>query len=117
MEIKRIKVNNNEYVFINNFVSNRSGFRHETRLFKNDYEIGKYSCQYYNRTWESYTYQSVMLGCVNSIIEERKRDFVDSYKRENNITRLLKSKREIVEKEFLELEDIKELQTVYKELQ
>lgn len=117
MELRKIIINNNEYLFTNEFASNRMGFRHITRLFKNDYEIGKYSCQYYNRTWESYDYQSVMRGCINDIIDKALKLFISEYKEKNNVTRLTKEKRELVEKNFYNNEDIKELKQVYDELQ
>lgn len=41
-------------------VKTRYGFRHDARLMLNGSEAGKAKCCYYNRTWESYEYQSVL---------------------------------------------------------
>lgn len=49
-----------EITFINNFVSTRSGFRHETLLSIDTTIVRKSKLTYLNRTWESYPYQSVM---------------------------------------------------------
>lgn len=39
---------------------NRSGFKHEATLIRNRYGQVSVKCQYYNRTWESYEYESVL---------------------------------------------------------
>jgi len=36
------------------------GFRHIATLFKNNFEIGFEKCCYYNRTWESFEFESVI---------------------------------------------------------
>lgn len=38
----------------------RYGFRHIANLLRDGYEIGSAKCCYYNRTWESFEYQSVL---------------------------------------------------------
>ena len=38
----------------------RYGFRHLAILLKNHLEVDKAKCCYYNRTWESYEYESVL---------------------------------------------------------
>ena len=117
MEIRKIKANGNEYQFVNSSRGNRSGFVHETTLFKNDYEIADYKCQYYNRTWECYTYQTVMRCCVDAEIKREYDRFINKYKDQHNIKRMTAEKRAEAEKEFYSREDIKELQKVYKALE
>ena len=39
---------------------NRSGFKHEATLLRNGDDRLSVKCQYYNRTWESYEYESVL---------------------------------------------------------
>ena len=41
-----------------------SGFKHEAVLIRNGDEIGRAKCLYYNRTWECYEYESVLLELV-----------------------------------------------------
>ena len=92
MSITTKTINNNEYEFVNSYRSNRSGFVHETQLFKNGQLIGEYKQQYYNRTWESYTYQTVMKAVVRILLDIEFEEFKDAYKRHNNIKRLTKAK-------------------------
>lgn len=41
-----------------------SGFRHVATLFRNDIEIGKDKAVYYNRTWERYEYETVLMDLI-----------------------------------------------------
>lgn len=96
----RKTVNGNEYMFINHFRGNRSGFVHETELFKNDRLIGSNKVQYYNRTWECYAFQTVMKGCVRELMEEIENIYEMRYRTEHGIKRLTKEKRKVMEEEF-----------------
>jgi transcription elongation factor Elf1 len=116
MTIRKIKVNGNEYEFVNNSRSTRSGFAHDTTLFKNDCVIRRASCHYLNRTWECYQYQTVMLRCVSEEIDREYNRFIDNYKYTNGIKRMTAEKRGEADKEFESREDIKELRKVYKKL-
>ena len=51
----------------------RNGFSHDSTLLINGVEIGKASVHYYNRTWESYRFQTSMLKVVNETIEHNKK--------------------------------------------
>ena len=93
-------INGNEYTFINNSRGNRSGFVHETKLYKNNALIGQNKVQYYNRTWECYTYQSVMKGVVYTLINAEYEAFKNEYKERHNIKRLTKAKETEVYKEL-----------------
>lgn len=114
MEIRKLS---NGYQFVNNSRGNRSGFVHETTLLNNNgLEVGNYKIQYYNRTWECYQYQSVMQSCIHNIIEKRKENFIRLSKEKYNIRRLTKEKREQAEAVFENMEQIKELRKMYREL-
>lgn len=43
----------------------RYGFRHLATLFIDGKEVEKDKCCYYNRTWERFEFQSVLIGVVN----------------------------------------------------
>lgn len=112
MEIREI----GNFKFVNNWRGNRSGFVHETTLFDGVRQIGEYKCQYYNRTWECYTYQSVMKNCVCNLIEKLQDETIKEYKIQNNIKRL---KAEIKEKILQDLENVermKQYRQLYKAL-
>ena len=97
---KMFTINGNEYLFVNMFRGNRSGFVHETELMANNWIIATNKIQYYNRTWESYTYQSVMKGVVRKAMEEIKADYVEAWKINHNVKRLTEAKRKTMEEDF-----------------
>ena len=104
MEIRKLK---NGWQFVNNWRSNRSGFVHETTLFNdNGYKVGEYKCQYYNRTWESYTFQSSMRGAIAKVMRYNITRYLENYKYTNNITRFKKGQREELIAEYKESNDL-----------
>ena len=115
MSIIKKSINNNEYMFINHSRGNRSGFVHETELYKNDSFIGSYRIQYYNRTWEVYQFQSVMRGVLNTIIGEEFENFKTNYKRYHNIKRLTKQKHDAMMQDYTDNKPsfIEELEKLY----
>jgi hypothetical protein len=56
---KTFKVNDNIEIECKRQNTNY-GFRHVATLFKNDHELKTVKCRYYNRTWESFEYESVI---------------------------------------------------------
>lgn len=44
--------------------------------------------RYYNRTWERYQYESVILDAIQQMIDNRKTEIVDNYKTKNDIKRI-----------------------------
>lgn len=70
MEIKKIEMNGKVYEFVNETKDTRHGFAHVSTLFIDNYEEMKHRCDYLNRTWESYRYQTSMKGCMCDLIEE-----------------------------------------------
>lgn len=110
---KKVIVNNNEYEFINNSRGNRSGFVHETKLYKNSMLLATNKVQYYNRTWEVYTYQTVMKGCVSGLMNSLKEEFKTDYKELHGIKRLTASKAEKMLAELENMPEYKELKELY----
>jgi hypothetical protein len=100
-----LNINDNQIIFVNNSRSTRNGFAHDSELYINDNYRGKHSCHYLNRTWERYRYQTVMVGLVSNLIEERKNYIKADYKRENNIARLTQ-KHAVKMAELFEADDI-----------
>ena len=60
------------YKVVCSYKSNRTGFKHTANLFISCYKLAETSCQYYNRTWESYTFQTVILQAIDIALEETK---------------------------------------------
>jgi len=52
------------YSVVCNWQKTRYGFRHTAILHKNGFEIDKTKECYYNRTWESYEYETVLCKLV-----------------------------------------------------
>lgn len=77
--------------------STRVGFAHDCNGFINDFQFcDKASIHYYNRTWECYTYQSVILKYLNECLEFIYNRTKENYKYVNKLSRVTpKSKNEI----------------------
>lgn len=56
------------YSFYCSTEDTRYGFRHLCDVFKLGEHVGEAVARYYNRTWESYKYESVLLKAVDSIV-------------------------------------------------
>ncbi len=59
-------------------VGTRYGFKHDAKLFVNGFEREKAKCCYYNRTWERFEFQSVVLKLIDQtdqLTEEQKEQF------------------------------------------
>jgi hypothetical protein len=48
----------------------RYGFRHLSFLFKDGFQVAKDKACYYNRTWESYEFQTVIRGVLFKYFDE-----------------------------------------------
>lgn len=100
MDIRKEKINNNEFIFVNTYKSTRSGFQHKTTLMVNNCLEIEATCNYLNRTWENYAYQSVMLKAIRILEENIYNKLLENYKLENNIKRLTTKKKEEFEKQI-----------------
>lgn len=65
----------------------RYGFRHLATLLINGREIENAKCCYYNRTWESYEFQSVLYEVVNkafknNVLSEEDKNFCNEFIKE-----------------------------------
>ena len=95
---RTIKVNGKDYNFFCTARSNRSGFVHECELQNADgYVLATSKAQYYNRTWESYRFESVMGACVYELIKERTADLVDNFKADKGYKNLTEKRRDELE--------------------
>lgn len=78
--------------------SNYYGFRHIATLVFGNSQKAKTSIQYYNRTWETYDYQSILIKIINQELESIEQLQKNIYKESNNIKRLTKEKEKEVVK-------------------
>lgn len=110
MKTFKANINGNEYEFICQFKNTRNGFKHECNLFINDRFETSATCHYYNRTWESYNYQSVMLRAVSILMEEHENFLKDVFKKENGYEKMTAKRKE----EFQKVLDADSLMVEYK---
>ena len=97
----------NEYLFVCEYFETRYNWGHKCTLFINNVEVQTGKAIYYNRTWESYRFQSVMKIALYNYINEVQDRTVQQYKEQNNIKRLTRARRESV------LETCQELKNLY----
>lgn len=70
MGLYQLTIDGKEIVFINTWRGTRSGFMHETELHIDGWRAAAARCYYINRTWERFSYQSVMLEAVHKLQAE-----------------------------------------------
>lgn len=114
MEIKKIKCKSgNEYNIVNEYWETSNAWGHKSTLIAPWGEVESRKVRYYNRTWESYTYQTCMSGLLDTILENNLKSYIAQIKEVRGITRLLKGTREEIENDWNKKEytqDLKEIQ-------
>lgn len=114
MEIRKIKCKSgNEYNIINEYWETSRAWGHKSTLIAPWGEVESRKVRYYNRTWESYTYQTCMSGLLDTILENNLKSYIAQIKEVRGITRLLKGTREEIENDWNKKEytqDLKEIQ-------
>lgn len=115
MDCRTITVNGKEYQFLCRSARNRSGFTHDCEL-----KVGGriYTChaQYYNRTWEPYTYYSVMNGALYDLRGSVESKAKEKFMSERGYGRLTATRKAEFEQELAKNEVIKELDEVKSQL-
>ena len=97
------------------------GFSHEVKIYYSLPALDKaghneYKATYYNRTYESYLFQSCITGCMNNIISEIEEEIKDRIKEANGWKKLTENRRKAFEEAVEQDEVLKMLETVKKEL-
>ena len=119
MERKEIKTPYGNYTFVNETNSTRSGFSHVSKMFIEglSWPVSSGKCDYLNRTWELYRYQSSMTKAVRRLINERKAIIEADYRQLAGITRMTAKKRDELNK-IIDADDlIEEYRTLEEELE
>lgn len=113
MEIKKIICKSgNEYNIVNEYWETSRAWGHKSTLIAPWGEVASHKVRYYNRTWESYRYQSCMGQLLSNILENNQKSYITEYKEKNNISRLLADKKAEVIKEWQQKEYIKDLMEI-----
>ena len=114
MEIRTLKIGKRNWQLVNESWSTSRAWGHKTNILKNGIEYAEHKCRYYNRTWESYTYQNCMFGAIRTLREQEENRFIENYKYTNNIDRFKKGQKDLVIAEFNKTEIAKDLDKLYK---
>ena len=78
--------------------SNSRAWGHRAVLRVNDFSTRESKIRYYNRTWESYQYESVIHSVIYDYIESVKNDIRERFKEEKNIKRITERYKKELEK-------------------
>lgn len=103
------KINGHEYLIHSRTVNSRTGFAHISTLVRDGNEIETKRVNYYNRTWESYQYQTSMRLVVEAAMKRELDSLIDHYKRESGLRRLSAAKKEELSNSTTLMLDLKEL--------
>lgn len=109
-------INGSEFEFINEGWSTSSAWGHRSVLLYKGISIAEKKIRYYNRTWESYEFQSCMKACVDLAIKEKTEAAKDLYKMINKISRFTKKTAAEFRATLEDDQFIKDLKSLYKEL-
>lgn len=96
----RIEIGDYVFYFDGSSRSTRHGFAHDCWLLwydvskANDYNTARATCQYLNRTWENYTFQSVYMAAVRGALDAYLDAAREQYKIDHGYKRLPSAQRE-----------------------
>ena len=113
MEIKRIVCKSgNEYNIVNETWETSRAWGHKSTLIATWGEVESRKVRYYNRTWESYTYQTCMGGLLDTILEDNLKSYITQYKEKNDITRLTSLQKDMIKAEWQKKEYTQDLMEI-----
>lgn len=116
MELRRFKGILKDFIIANEAGSTRNGFYHKSTLFYKGIKQLEHKCDYLNRTWEVYTFQTSMLCAIDDKIEQLKDKIKDQYKKDNNIKRITASKQNELEKIYKQDQLLKKYYKLYEDV-
>lgn len=95
MIITKTTSNGTKFEFVCESWSTSRAWGHRVKLYtgSNYAAIADAKIRYYNRTWESYQYQSCMHAAVYQARSEHEAVVIADYKEDHNIKRLTKERR------------------------
>lgn len=113
MRIAEIQTQNKTYKLAMETWSTSNAWGHKTWLFDEfGNEIATNKVRYYNRTWESYEYQTCLLGMIREFVDTKRNEYIARYKDAHNITRLTGKKRDEALEKFEALQIIKDMREI-----
>ena len=88
MEIKTYSIGNANYTFVCEAIGTRHGFAHVVHLFRDNYEISRARCNYLNRAWERYRFQTAMMNALFQAFQDEKDRIKSAYKYAHGLSRV-----------------------------
>jgi hypothetical protein len=82
-ERKTFTINENIYI-VCRWIKNRNGFKHDATYYENGDNWGTVKVCYYNRTWESFEYETVLKSCLRAyshFTEEEQKAIIDCFQK------------------------------------
>lgn len=101
------------YTFVCGSRNTRNGFAHDCTLYDGDFEISNASCYYLNRTWECYTFQSVMKKVVRIAIDDLEKRYLVGFKSLNGYSKMTEKRKEEFEDFLKTKENYTRLKNLY----
>lgn len=92
--LKEKEINGRKYHLVAKSWRNSRGWGHECDLYIDGDLYNTVRIRYYNRTWEAYPYQSVMIKCLESYRNELLDRQDDRFREKFNVKRMTKKLRE-----------------------
>lgn len=109
------EINGKNFTILCDYWGTRNSWGHEAALYVDSKKIKSYKIRYYNRTWEAYTFQSVINSCIYSVIKELTEELKAMYKAERGFKLLTEARKGDFKKYLLLNADYKDLQALYNE--
>lgn len=103
------------YTIVAETYTTSNAWGHKATLYHNNYAIATNKIRYYNRTWESYEYQSVIRGLISSEIEKHYTKAITLYKQGTGKKRLTQEQKQHAINIY-ESKQLKELKEFYDKL-
>ena len=118
MELRKFKDKNlANYTIVNESGSTSRGFYHDSILMLGSNEIERNRCNYLNRTWECYRFQTSMMGVVRKARDHWEEYYLSKFKNDNEINRMTKKKKEEFEEYLKNKKEIITYNNMLKELE
>lgn len=112
MTINR-QIEGRNFTFFCESWSNSRAWGHRAVLMQGGRELQDQKCRYYNRTWESWQYQSICEAVVYSEIQRLKDEALDRFRRQTGRQRIRKEEKAVI---YANDEDIRVFEALYKSL-